>query len=46
MRGKDFVNDVIYSDNQTTMDIVQEMLRLPIGKAFANMPDLLGENEQ
>ncbi|WP_022778288.1 hypothetical protein [Butyrivibrio sp. AE3009] len=43
--GKDFVNDVIYGD-QTIMDIAQEMLRLPIGKAFANIPELLGESEE
>ncbi len=45
MKGKDFINDVILSEDMI-MDIVQEMLRLPIGKAFANMPDLLGEDDQ
>ena len=43
--GKDFVNDIIDGE-QTIMDIAQEMLRLPIGKAFENIPELLGESEE
>ncbi len=41
-QGKDFVEDIIETDIPIT-DIVQEMLKLPIGKTFLNMQEMLGE---
>lgn len=41
-QGKDFVDDVIYGEQAIT-EIVQEMFRLPIGKTFLNMQEMLGE---
>ncbi len=41
-QGKDFIEDVIEGDSSIT-ETVQELLRLPIGKTFLNMQEMLGE---
>lgn len=43
--GKDFVDDVIYGE-KTIIEVAQDMLRLPIGKAFTCIPELLGDGEE
>ncbi len=43
--GKDFVDDVIYGEG-TIIEIAQEMLRSPIGRAFTCIPELLGDGEE
>ena len=43
MQNKDFVDDIIYGEDKTITEVVQELLQLPIGKTFLNMQEMLGE---
>ena len=43
LHGKDFVQDIIENDEKMISEVVQEMLQLPIGKTFINIPVMLGE---
>ena len=43
MHGKDFVQDIIENDEKMISEVIQEMLQLPIGKTFINIPVMLGE---
>lgn len=43
LHGKDFIQDIIQNDEKMISEVVQEMLQLPIGKTFINIPVMLGE---
>lgn len=42
LQGKRFEEDIIYGD-ATSIEIAQEMLQLPIGKAFRNLSVVVEE---
>lgn len=42
LQGKRFVDDIIYGD-ATSIELAQEMLQLPLGKAFRNLSSVVEE---
>ena len=43
LQGKRFVEDIIDNENATSIEIAQEMLQLPISKAFKNLSVVVEE---